>query len=490
MGGDVTVTPTSADLSALTVSGALTFTASDWSTAQTVTVSGGDYGGVTVASVTGRMESVASGQPGPASLRFGATPSQTVEDEWGFLPLSDPDTVAMSEMLDGASFTLPLGASGSGTADASGPALWGRGERVSLSGTEEDVSWDGELWSAHLGADMRIRSDLLAGAALSYAEGEVDTQTTGGDGVRVAGTYETKVTSVHPYVSRILPDGSNLWISAGYGSGEVRITDEGMAGRRAGLKLWNIATGGRKVLLEGSDMIAGGASRLALKGEGSLAQVDTEADAGLTELTVKTSRLRVMLEGSHERGLAGGGSLTPALEMGIRFDDGDIGQGLGLEVGASVIWSAPATGWTTELRSRMLAAHEKDRDEWGVSALARLEPGAGGRGVYMKFGPSYGQTDSGLGQLFDYSLPATTSAAKSDETSSLEAEMGYGFAVNGWRPGGLLTPYAGLSLVESGEDALRLGSRYKLGDGLDVGLEATHRPEGGDKLMLRATLRW
>ena len=70
---DVTVTPSSADESVAVVSGALTFTASDWSVAQTVTVtgvdddidndpdrnaaishavSGGDYGGVAAADVT------------------------------------------------------------------------------------------------------------------------------------------------------------------------------------------------------------------------------------------------------------------------------------------------------------------------------------------------------------------------------------------------------------------------------------------------------
>ena len=44
----VTVTPASGDTATATVSGALTFTVSDWATAQTVTVSGAAAGSVSV----------------------------------------------------------------------------------------------------------------------------------------------------------------------------------------------------------------------------------------------------------------------------------------------------------------------------------------------------------------------------------------------------------------------------------------------------------
>ena len=551
VGGEVTVTPGRAGSSALTIMpSALRFTAANWNTAQMVTVtatrdddtddesaqvshavSGGDYEGVmadsvtvtvtdtpaagqvgrvnrvnarvlpqvaaatlsqTLTAVTERIGAVASGQPG-AALQFGALP-QTLEEEWKFLPRSEPSTPSVSEMLDGATFALPLGMSGNQTtSQLSRLAAWGRGERVELSGEEQDVSWDGDLWSAHLGADMHIRPDLLAGAALSYAEGEVDTQTTESDGSRIAGTYETTLTAIHPYVSHMLADGSHLWGSMGYGQGEARIR-EGSATRKTDLSQWSVALGGRRVLLEDSQRIAGGLTRIALKGEGALARLDTDAQEELTELTVKTTRLRLLLEGSHERALQGGATVTPALEAGLRHDGGDLGSGPGLEAGASLTWRNPQAGWLAQLRARSLLAHEKDRDEWGISALVRVEPGADGRGLSLTFGPEYGHTDSGMERWFNYSptLETANSAARDDREGRLEAELGYGIGVSRAGAMALLTPYTGFSLGQSGAETFRVGARYRLGEGLSVGIEGKHQPQavGENSLILRAAVRW
>ena len=552
VGGEVTVTPGSADSSALTVlPSALRFTVANWNTAQTVTVtaardddtddetvrvrhavSGGDYDRVgapsvtvtvtdttaaeragranrvnarvlpqvaaatlsqTLTAVTERIGAVASGNPG-ASLQFGALSGRTLEEEWKFLPRSEPSAPSVSEMLDGATFALPLKMSGNQTtSQLSRLAAWGRGERVSLSGEEEDISWDGDLWSAHLGADMHIRPDLLAGAALSYGEGEVDTQTTDNDGSRIAGTYETTLTAIHPYVSHVLVDGSHLWGSMGYGQGEVRIR-EGSATRKTDLSQWSVALGGRRVLLEEAGRIAGGITRIALKGEGALAQLDTDAQEELTELTVKTTRLRLLLEGSHERALEGDATLTPALEAGLRHDGGDLGRGLGLEAGASLTWRDSQAGWLAQLHARSLVAHEKDRDEWGISALVRVEPAADGRGLSLSFGPEYGHTDSGMESWFDYRLsPATVNSATRDDMGSrLEAELGYGIGLSRTGAMALLTPYTGFSLGQSGSETFRVGARYRLGEGLSVGIEGKHQSQavGENSLMLRAAIRW
>ncbi len=443
----------------------------------------------TLGAVTGRIEAAASGKSG-GSMQFGALPSP-VEDDRAVLPRWDRSGPTLREMLDGASFTLAPG-SAAGEAFPAPLAVWGRGEWVSVSGSEKDVSWDGGLWSAQLGADLRVRPDLLAGAALSHAWGELDTETSGGGG-RVKGVHETVVTSFNPYAAWLAPDGSTLWASLGYGRGEVRVREKGAPVRSAGLTQWSASAGGRGVLAEDAALIGGGVTRLALKGEGSAARLRTGADDGLTALTVKTTRLRLLLEGSYEHALEGGATLTPVLEAGVRHDGGDAAEGAGLEAGASVTWRDPAAGLTAALRARLLAVHEADRDEWGVSALVRLDPGADGRGTFLSFGPAHGRTESGLGQWFDHSLPAAASGAAPEEARSrLEAEVGHGFGLTGPGPLAVLTPWAGLSLAETGGRTLRLGVRYRLGTRLSLGLEGAHRPGPApeDSLLLRGALRW
>ncbi len=177
----------------------------------------------------------------------------------------------------------------------------------------------------------------------------------------------------------------------------------------------------------------------------------------------------------------------------MRHDGGDVAEGAGLEAGAGVTWRDPAAGLTAELRTRLLAAHEADRDEWGVSALLRLDPGADGRGTFLAFGLAHGRADSGLGQWFDHGLPAAADSTVSEEAESrLEAEVGHGFGLPGPGPLAVLTPGAGLSLAETGGRTLWLGARYRMGAGLSLGLEGAHRPGPApeDSLMLRGALRW
>ncbi len=444
----------------------------------------------TLKTVTDRIQAAAGDIV--CSVRFGTVPAPRAgrrRDDPRYVKQPGP---RLRQLLDGAAFTLAPGtAAGCEEEGLSTGVVWGRGAWLSLSGSEPNIAWDGRLWSAHLGADMRLRPDLLAGAAVSHAKGEIDAESAGG-GHRTKSTHKTTLTSVHPYLAWLMADGSNLWVSVGHGWGEVRLAGENAPARTADLTRWSAAAGGRDVLAEDPDLIPGGVTRLAVKGEGSVAWLDTDAGDGLTALAVNMSWLRLALQGSYEYATGDEATLTPALEAGVRHDGGDVGQGVGVEVGAGVTWRQPAAGLTVALRTRMLAAHEHDRDEWGVSARVRLDPRGDGRGTFLTFDPAHGRTASRLGQRFDYRMTPEPDGAAEDGESRLEAEVGHGFGIAGPRPLAVLTPYAGLRLAESGRRTLRLGTRYRLGDKLAFGVEGTHRPgtAGEDNLMLRGTLRW
>ncbi len=446
-------------------------------------------GSQALGAVTGRIEAAAAGGAAGGALRLGALPAaRTAEGPDGLRPLEQPGP-SLSEVLDGAAFTLPLGASATGGEGAlpAPVAVWGRGGRVSFSGSEDSDSWDGGgLWSAHLGADMRLGRDLVAGASVSRSEGEFDAGT--GDGTK--SVYEAELTSVHPYAAWLPAEGLSLWASAGYGRGEMRVEEEDARSRSQDLTVASAALGGRGMLVEDPELFAGGMTWLALKGEGSLARAETDAGDGLAALSVDTHRLRLALEGSHERALEDSATLTPALEAGLRHDGGDAAEGSGVEAGASLTWRDPGARLTAEARTRLLAAHEADRDEWGVSARVRLDPGIDGRGTFLTLAPSRGGTESGLWRLFDRAPGSAPASART--TSRLDAEVGHGIGLGGtFLPRSLLTPYAGLSLVEEGDRAVRLGMRYHLGDELRLGVKATSRPGAAeDSLMLRGALRW
>ena len=68
--------------------------------------------------------------------------------------------------------------------------------------------------------------------------------------------------------------------------------------------------------------------------------------------------------------------------------------------------------------------------------------------------------------------------------------MGYGLGA--W--GGLLTPYAGLSVSKSGVRNYRLGGRFRIGERMSMSLEGDVREREADDpvhgVALRGSLRW
>ena len=181
-------------------------------------------------------------------------------------------------------------------------------------------------------------------------------------------------------------------MSAGYGWGEVRIDDDLSAGRHtSAVRLVSAAVGGSGRLLATDALIAGGTTLLRLQGEGFLARVDVDGSGPIAPLALDSRRLRLLLAGSHAQSLPWGGRLTPELDVGLRYDDGDGPQGAGLEFGGELSYADPRLGLTVQGHGRLLATHRSAYEEWGAGGLLRLELGIGGRGPVAERGAELGR---------------------------------------------------------------------------------------------------
>ena len=136
------------------------------------------------------------------------------------------------------------------------------------------------------------------------------------------------------------------------------------------------------VALGGSIDISGGDGvSLAVKGEGSAAQLKTAAVGTLEAVMASIQRLRLALEVQGVTVQDSGEQFTQSVALGIRHDGGDGDTGLGAELDGELGWSASATGVTLKAIGHVLLAHQSDLKEWGVGGLIRyasaLRKGAG-----------------------------------------------------------------------------------------------------------------
>ena len=363
------------------------------------------------------------------------------------------------EMLAGSGFTLPLNATeGSAGIGLSSAAFWGSGEYRNLSGKSGTLNWDGDLTGAHLGFDARITKDVLAGLAVSWLNGDLDYKDSTA-GTLGKGDYEIDLASVHPYIGWRAGQ-LDLWATVGYGKGELEITPDGENKQLSDINLRTFGVGGSGQLWQD------GASRLRLKGEALQTAMEVEGGADIAKQDVDATRLRMTVEASQSRVLAGGGVFEPSVEAGVRYDGGDGETGAGAEVGGRLSYRNPVTGVTAEGRVRALLGHSGDYEEWGVQGRIALQPGSDGQGLSFSLSPGYGDSGGGVQQLWRQGLPADSAGG-----ARMDARLGYGLSLR--ERDGVLTPYSEMTLGAT--DSYRIGLNWKAGSRFDLNLVGERR---------------
>ena len=385
--------------------------------------------------------------------------------------LQSLDTFELRDLIDGLSFDADGEQVG-----MTGTALHGIGNYSHLSGDEDGLNWDGDLYSGYIGLDKRLRNNLLAGVLLSYAKGEFEYTDTALEG---EGEYSLNISSAHPYLGWSLSDDLELWVRVGYGAGKVELTDSN-GQRSSDLTVGSASVGANGRLYASDTLIAGGHSELRLRGDASVSQVDFDrSSAGFKD--VSSHRVRLILEASHTRSIESG-SLRSGLELGVRQDGGDGQDGQGLELGGSVEWSHQH-GLTLSGQGRLLTL--ADYDEWGLSGALRLAPGQGGRGLSFNLSPSYGRDSSGIEQLWQQGASAVSSTEQTAQLR-IDSEVGYGL----WLLGGTVRPYLGASLQEGGSRAQRLGISFELSHGVKLELKSSRHERANANADHRIELQW
>ena len=112
-------------------------------------------------------------------------------------------------------------------------------------------------------------------------------------------------------------------------------------------------------------------------------------------------RWRLLLRASYHGLPLAGGVLSPALEVGARYDGGDAEVGAGLAVGASLSYALPAWGLTVAADGQGLLLHERAGFvEWGAGGSLRFDPDPPNRGLALQVTPAWGTGTSGAQGLW------------------------------------------------------------------------------------------
>ena len=322
--------------------------------------------------------------------------------------------------------------------EGAGPqlAFWGQGSLSSFSGKEEDFSLAGDVTTLLLGADWTGQR-WRAGAVLTQSWGRGGY---GGEGDSADGEINSILTGVFPYGRYALTPRLAIWSAAGYGWGQLSFQPDGEEEFTPSTTMAMTAAGLDGVLLDG------GSEGITLT---STADVLTLKAASATVNRLPSSegtisRVRVGLEATRPFPLSHGASLLPSMEIGIRQDGGDAETGYGMDLGAGIVWSDPERGISGEMKGRTLLTHaEEEFQEQGLALSFSWDPSPFNRGPSLSLSHTMGATPSGgmdalLSPTTMEGLDATPSTGQ-----QFEAELTYGFPVHNDRL--TLTPAVALA---------------------------------------------
>ena len=355
-------------------------------------------------------------------------------------------------MLWGRSFAAPLGNGD----DGEGPSrytVWGAGDRQSFSGSPAAGRYSGDMRSLYVGADGRIGSDWLAGAALGRSWGSADyTASVAG---ATAGRLTTRLTSVYPYVRGQVSRGLELWAIGGYGRGEAADARGADALGEAGVLTMRMGAAGlRQEVAE-----RGGVALAVVGGAGSLSL--STSGGGLTVAAVGAGvhRGRLGMEVSRASG-----AVSPFVQVGGRYDGGDGQTGAGLELVGGL--RASTSRLDLEARGRWLSAHSAaGYEEYGAAVRLALKSRPDGTGLRALLSPRWGMADelslgedgllggasmSGLQQGAGWTPPG--------RALSLDGELGYGWRARRLR--GVVSPLTSYRRTGFGGDLTQVGFSY------------------------------
>ena len=423
----------------------------------------------TVGAIADRIDAVANGMGMQRRADMGGLASMAARFASPGGPgsgLGRNDRSGLSTLFGGTSFQMPLGASDAPQDASAGNrmATWGAGEYHHMGEPGATaLDWSGNMISAHVGADTRVASDILAGIAASYNSGTFDfTDKTGA--APVDGTYATTMTSVNPYVAWFQGErGNAAWGTAGFGWGDIEIEDEREDLRTSPARMMTGAAGGSYQLLES------GIGGVRIKAEGWAGRVMVDGGERIDSVTLDMQRAKLALEWTQGYRVSGGNEVAIVLEGGMRYDNGDGINGTSAEVGGGLRYTNARMGLTAEGRGRLLISVREGYEEWGFGGMIQLDPAARGQGLQVRLAPAYGDAASGVNQLWERGVSGAVRDRDWDAGTNLDAEVAYGLAgFNG-------TPYTGFYLSDSGARAYSSGLRYDLGSGLGLRLEGTRR---------------
>ena len=449
----------------------------------------GSIGARTLGIATQRIATAFSESGGLSTFNYDGNQDLTKILTAGGESLND-STLTLRNVLGSSSFAVNLLPE---TENLSLATVWGIGDLRDLKSinSSSQRSWNGDIFTGHLGIDSKIGNGMLTGISASVVESELDHSGTTEDGL----SFNSRVTTLNPYLGwESLTQNTKVNAIAGYGVGELDIDQVNYQLQTVSNSYYTLGISGNTRLYASESIIEGGESELSISGQSWFARQQLiGVEELINSMQIDTGHYRIGFEGSYNQNLASGSYMNQKLMIGLRSDFKNQQSIYGMEVSSNFSFDSPL-GVSLTADGSMFVIEQGEIQKWSVLGTLNFDKNKDQLGTILEISPSYGQMyEENTQSLWSKDiLESVSESGQYMDGFEVTTNLGYGIGI--FDHTGKLTPFSGIDFAEDSNNKFHIGTRVQLGNDLNFEMTGTQEfnYEGSisQKIQLDGTIKW
>ena len=449
----------------------------------------GSIGARTLDIATNRIKTAFSDTGGLSTFNYDGNQELTKILTAGGENLND-GTLTLRNLLGSSSFAVNLLSESESSSLAT---LWGIGDLRDLKSANNSSqrTWNGDVFTGHLGIDSKVVNGLLTGISASITESEIDHSGVTENEM----TFKSRSTALNPYLGwESLTQDTIVNAIAGYGVGELDIDQANYQLESVSNSYYTLGISGNTRLYASESIIESGESELSISGQFWFARQHlSRVEELINSMQIDASHYRIGLEGSHNQNLASGSYMNQKLMIGLRGDIKDQQSIFGMEVSSKYSFDSPL-GASLTADGSMFLIEQGEVQKWSVLGTLNFDQGKDQLGTIFEISPSYGQIHAEKTQSLwsKEILENVSESGQYIDGFQVTTNLGYGIGI--FDHTSKLTPFGSVNFAEDSNNKYHLGTRVQLGTNLKFELTGTQEfnSEGSidRKFQLDGAINW
>ena len=371
--------------------------------------------------------------------------------------------------------------------------IWGLGNYQTVQKNRRDngPSWEGDMYLANIGSDVRVNQNVFAGFAYSYADSQIDFKSYDSSSVY----HTSEFHGISPYLSwNSSTHKANLQVISSVKQGRVEIKQDGFETVSLDNTIYVFGLGGSKSLNSIDTFYSYNPINFGLKGDAWTVQMHpVSLVENFSNTKLESSQFNFALEGSQRLSISDNISASPRISFGYYGIQDSLDNDSGFELG-SEFEIIGGTGYTLSSEGRVIQNQLNSNINWELATEFGYDDNHDSLGLQIQVDHSVSHSQRVTNDKNKVDLLISRANSVSDQTDGHELNFNLGYGIHVLDNSSILTPTSDFRFTDNRLGRIQIGSRLVLGTQMEFGLIGSqlNNADGvaNHQLKFNGSLKW